>query len=36
VNAIVVPAWNVFAVFVAAVFARFGWELGGWVVARLF
>jgi hypothetical protein len=27
---------KVATVFVAAVFARFGWELGGWVVRHLF
>lgn len=30
------PVYNVLSVFVAAAVARLGWELGGWLVRRLF
>lgn len=27
---------KLFGIFVAAIMARFGWELGGWLLRRLF
>jgi hypothetical protein len=28
--------WNILGVFVGAIVVRFGWELGGWIIHKLF